>query len=319
MERKIDMEEFVIDLEQDQKRLDVILSERYTDLSRSHFQKLIKEGEIKINGEIKKPSYKCQVDDLVSLGDIEAKPVEIIAEDIPLDVLYEDDDVLVVNKPKNMVVHPAPGHPGGTLVNAIMYHCGDSLSGINGEIRPGIVHRIDKDTTGSLIICKNDTAHVSLAKQMKEHSVNRIYLGIVTGKNIPKNGVIHAPIGRDPKDRIKMAINEKNGKDAVTHFITLCEHNGYALMAFRLETGRTHQIRVHMSSNGYPLLGDEVYGPKKCPFKLQGQCLHAYRLGFIHPKTNEYVECDAPIPEYFLHLMEVLHLDFQKDMLKEIG
>ncbi|MCR5546384.1 MAG: RluA family pseudouridine synthase [Lachnospiraceae bacterium] len=302
------MEEIIIDIENDQKRLDVILAEFYSDLSRSHFQKLIKDGEILVNGEKKKPSYKCQVDDVVSVGDIEAKPVEILPEDIPLDILYEDEDLLVVNKPKNMVVHPAPGHPSGTLVNAIMYHCGDSLSGINGEIRPGIVHRIDRDTTGSLVICKNDTAHISLAKQMKDHSVNRIYLGIVIGSNLPDEGMVDAPIGRDPKDRIKMAINERNGKNAITHYKTLAQNEGYGLMAFRLETGRTHQIRVHMASLGYPLLGDEVYGPKKCPFKLEGQSLHAYKLGFIHPGTDEYLECNAPIPEYFSHLLDVLHL-----------
>lgn len=302
------MEEIIIDLDNDQKRLDVILAENYAELSRSHFQKLIKEGEILVNGEIKKPSYKCQVDDVLTIKDIDAKPVEIVAENIPLDILYEDEDVLVVNKPKDMVVHPAPGHPGKTLVNAIMYHCGDSLSGINGEIRPGIVHRIDKDTTGSLVICKNDAAHISLANQMKTHSVNRVYLGIVSGKNIPQKGTVDAPIGRDPKDRIKMAINEKNGKPAVTHFVRLCESNGYGLMAFRLETGRTHQIRVHMASLGFPLLGDEIYGPKKCPFHLQGQCLHAFKLGFIHPRKGEYMEYNAPIPPYFLHLLEVLHL-----------
>ena len=308
------MEELIIDFEQDQKRLDVILAENFSDLSRSHFQKLIKDGKILVNGERKKSSYKCQIDDVLTIEEIKAKPVEIVPENIPLDILYEDEDVLVVNKPKNMVVHPAPGHPGGTLVNAIMYHCGESLSGINGEIRPGIVHRIDKDTTGSLVICKNDSAHISLAQQMKTHSVNRIYLGIVCGKDIPLTGSIDAPIGRDPKDRIKMAINEKNGKSAVTHYKTISQNNGYALMEFRLETGRTHQIRVHMSSLGFPLLGDEIYGSKKCPFKLQGQCLHAYRLGFIHPKTNEYIECNAPVPEYFRHLLDVLHLSMDDNL-----
>ena len=302
------MEELIIDLDQDQKRLDVILAENFSDLSRSHFQKLIKDGKILVNGETKKSSYKCQVDDVLTIEEIQAKPVEILPEDIPLDILYEDEDVLVVNKPKDMVVHPAPGHPGGTLVNAVMYHCGDSLSGINGEIRPGIVHRIDKDTTGSLVICKNDSAHISLAEQMKKHSVNRVYLGIVCGKEIPEKGIVDAPIGRDPKDRIKMAINEKNGKPAVTHYKTICQNNGYALMEFRLETGRTHQIRVHMSSLGFPLLGDEIYGTKKCPFKLQGQCLHAYKLGFIHPKSGEYIECNAPVPGYFEHLLDVLRL-----------
>ena len=311
------MEEILVDIENDQKRLDVLLAEHYSDLSRSHIQKMIKANHIKVNDKVQKPSYLCNVDDVIYVDEIEAKPVEIIPEDIPLEVLYEDEDVLVVNKPKNMVVHPAPGHSSGTLVNAIMFHCGDSLSGINGEIRPGIVHRIDKNTTGSLVICKNDVAHISLAEQMKEHSVNRVYLGIVCGNQIPESGTIEAPIGRDPKDRIKMAINEKNGKEAVTHYRMLCAVKDYALMEFRLETGRTHQIRVHMASLGFPLLGDDIYGRSKCPFKLEGQCLHAYRIGFIHPKSGEYIECNAPIPEYFIHLLDILKMDY-KDIIETI-
>ena len=232
--------------------------------------------------------------------------VSIVAEDIPLDILYEDEDLLVVNKPKGMVVHPAPGHLSGTLVNAVMFHCKDSLSGINGELRPGIVHRIDRDTTGSLIVCKNDIAHNHIAEQIKEHSVNRIYRGIVVGTVSDEEGTIHAPIGRHPIDRKKMSINERNGKDAITHYRVLKRFDKYTYMEFKLETGRTHQIRVHMASIGHPLLGDEVYGTKKCPFHLEGQTLHAAIIGFIHPTTGEYIEVEAPLPEYFQHLLHIL-------------
>lgn len=309
------MEEFLIEIDQDDVRIDAVLAERFPDLSRSHFQKLIKEGKILVNGEIVKPSYKCCVDDAVRLFDIEPKPVEIVPEDIPLDILYEDKDVLVVNKPKGMVVHPGNGHLSGTLVNAIMFHCKEDLSGINGEIRPGIVHRIDKDTTGSLVICKNDKAHIFLADKMKNHDIDRIYLGIVKGNRINDSGFIDEPIGRDPKNRIKMAINRKNGKRACTHYVKLAENDDYALMAFRLETGRTHQIRVHMAHLGWPLLGDEVYGPKQSKFSLQGQCLHAYKLGFEHPTTKEYMGFYAPVPEYFSHLTKVLHIEYDlKDL-----
>ena len=309
------MEEFLIDMDTDGKRLDVVLSEKYIDLSRSHFQKLIKDNKILVNNSSVKPSYICSVDDVVMLLEVAPQPVLIEPEDIFLDILYEDKDILVVNKPKGMVVHPGNGHSSGTLVNAIMYHCKDDLSGINGEIRPGIVHRIDKDTTGSLVICKNDIAHIFLAEKIKKHDIDRIYLGIVKGSNIPQNGTIDKPIGRDPKNRIKMAVNEKNGKPAVTHYVKLSEQGDYSLLAFRLETGRTHQIRVHMSYLGYPLLGDEVYGAKQTKFHLQGQCLHAYKLGFIHPTAKEYMAFYAPIPEYFLHLLDVLGLEFDyKDL-----
>ena len=312
------MEEFLIEMEQDEQRIDAVLAERFRDLSRSHFQKLIKDGKILVNGETVKPSYKCCVDDSVTLYEFEPKPVEITPEDIPLDILYEDEDILVLNKPKNMVVHPGNGHLTGTLVNAIMYHCKDDLSGINGEIRPGIVHRIDKDTTGSLVICKNDKAHIFLADKMKDHDIDRIYLGIVKGNHILDSGTVDEPIGRDPKNRIKMAVNRKNGKPAKTHYVKLAEHDGYALMAFRLETGRTHQIRVHMAHLGHPLLGDEVYGAKQSKFKLQGQCLHAYKLGFIHPTSKEYMAFYAPIPEYFAHLTDVLHLEYDLSNLESL-
>lgn len=297
---------FQVTSEQDGERLDKLLSIIYPDFSRSFFQKLIKENSIKVNEKIQKANYKVQTDDMISVQIPDAVETSIEPENIPLDILYEDDDVLVVNKPKGMVVHPSAGHYSGTLVNAIMYHCKDSLSGINGEIRPGIVHRIDMDTTGSLIVCKNDESHVAIAEQIKEHSCNRIYVGIVCGNVKEDEGTIDAPIGRHPVDRKKMAINEKNGKPAVTHYKVLKRFGKYTYMQFKLETGRTHQIRVHMSSIGHPLLGDELYS-KNCPFKhLQGQTLHARTIGFIHPRTKEYMEFSAPLPKYFEDLLQKL-------------
>lgn len=297
---------FQVTSEQDGERLDKLLSMIYPDFSRSFFQKLIKENSIKVNEKIQKANYKVQTDDMISILIPDAVETSIEPENIPLDILYEDDDVLVVNKPKGMVVHPSAGHYSGTLVNAIMYHCKDSLSGINGEIRPGIVHRIDMDTTGSLIVCKNDESHVAIAEQIKEHSCNRIYVGIVCGNIKEDEGTIDAPIGRHPVDRKKMAINEKNGKPAVTHYKVLKRFEKYTYMQFKLETGRTHQIRVHMASIGHPLLGDELYS-KNCPFKhLQGQTLHARTIGFIHPRTKEYMEFSAPLPKYFEDLLQKL-------------
>lgn len=297
---------FQVTSEQDGERLDKLLSIIYPDFSRSFFQKLIKENSIKVNEKIQKANYKVQTDDVISVLIPDAIETSIEPEYIPLDILYEDNDVLVVNKPKGMVVHPSAGHYSGTLVNAIMYHCKDSLSGINGEIRPGIVHRIDMDTTGSLIVCKNDESHVAIAEQIKEHSCNRIYVGIVCGNVKEDEGTIDAPIGRHPVDRKKMAINEKNGKPAVTHYKVLKRFGKYTYMQFKLETGRTHQIRVHMASIGHPLLGDELYS-KNCPFKhLQGQTLHARTIGFIHPRTREYMEFSAPLPKYFDDLLQKL-------------
>lgn len=297
---------FQVTSEQDGERLDKLLSIIYPDFSRSFFQKLIKENSIKVNEKIQKANYKVQTDDVISVLIPDAIETSIEPEDIPLDILYEDNDVLVVNKPKGMVVHPSAGHYSGTLVNAIMYHCKDSLSGINGEIRPGIVHRIDMDTTGSLIVCKNDESHVAIAEQIKKHSCNRIYVGIVCGNVKEDEGTIDAPIGRHPVDRKKMAINEKNGKPAVTHYKVLKRFGKYTYMQFKLETGRTHQIRVHMASIGHPLLGDELYS-KNCPFKhLQGQTLHARTIGFIHPRTKEYMEFSAPLPKYFDDLLQKL-------------
>ena len=232
--------------------------------------------------------------------------MDILPEKMELDILYEDSDVLVVNKPKGMVVHPAAGHYSDTLVNAIMYHCKGNLSGINGILRPGIVHRIDMDTTGALVVCKNDLSHQCLSEQLKEHSITRKYRAIVHGELKEMEGTVDAPIGRDPNNRKKMCINTANGKRAVTHFKVLKQLKGYTYIECQLETGRTHQIRVHMTSIGHPLIGDEVYGNRSCKFKLQGQTLHAMILGFIHPSTNEYVEFEAPLPEYFQHLLDVL-------------
>lgn len=287
-------------------RIDQFLCKCQPDVSRSAIQKWIKDGNILVQGKTCKANYRINPGDTIALFVPEPVEVSIQPQDIPLDILYEDKDLLIVNKPKGMVVHPAPGHPDGTLVNAIMYHCKESLSGINGEIRPGIVHRIDQDTTGSLIVCKNDQAHIKIAEQIKVHSINRIYRGIVIGHPAEDEGLVHAPIGRNPNDRKKMAINEKNGKDAITHYRLLKRFKDYSYMEFKLETGRTHQIRVHMASIGHPLLGDVLYGPKKCPYKLQGQTLHAAVIGFVHPTSGEYLEVEAPLPDYFKHLLEIL-------------
>ena len=297
---------FTADIEHEDQRIDRYLTEMLPEQSRSFFQKLIRDGFVIVNHIIVKVNYRLKTGDVIEIDIPDAVPTEIVPENIPLDILYEDDDLLIVNKPKGMVVHPAVGHSTGTLVNAIMYHCQGNLSGINGEIRPGIVHRIDKDTTGSLIICKNDEAHRNIAEQIKEHTVTRRYRGIVCGIVKEDEGTIEGAIGRHPTQRKKMAINEKNGKPAITHYKVLQRFAKYTYMEFCLETGRTHQIRVHMASIGHPLLGDEVYSNRKSPFKLQGQTLHAKTLGFIHPTTGEYLEIDAPMPEYFEHLLTVL-------------
>lgn len=301
------MESFEVEAEQEGERLDKFLSIIYPEFSRAFFQKLIKSKQVSVNETPQKASYCVKIDDIVTVEIPDAVETTIEPENIPLDILYEDDDVLIVNKPKGMVVHPSAGHYSGTLVNAIMYHCKDTLSGINGEIRPGIVHRIDMDTTGSLIVCKNDEAHVNIAHQIKEHSVNRIYVGIVCGNVKEDSGTVEGAIGRHPIERKKMAINEKNGKPAITHYKVLERFKNYTYMQFKLETGRTHQIRVHMASIGHPLLGDTLYSSGRSPFKhLQGQCLHAKTIGFIHPKTGEYMEYSAPLPEYFEKLLCLL-------------
>lgn len=296
-------QEFEVTPEQEGERLDKYLTLIYENQSRSFFQKLIKEEMILVNEKVQKANYRVSAEDTISVTIPKAQEIEILPENIPLDILYEDEDVLIVNKPKGMVVHPSAGHYNGTLVNAVMYHCRDSLSGINGNIRPGIVHRIDMDTTGALIVCKNDNAHVKIAEQIKEHSVTRRYRGIVNGVVRADEGRIEGAIGRHPIDRKKMAINEKNGKAAVTHYRVLERFCSHTYMEFELETGRTHQIRVHMASIGHPLLGDTLYGNGKNPYKLQGQTLHAIVIGFIHPSTEEYIEVEAPLPEYFQKLL----------------
>lgn len=281
-------------------RIDKFLASAIPDKSRSHYQKAIDNGLVLVNGKTVKSKYQTRLGDEIVISIEPVKEIDILPEDIPIDILYEDNDVIVVNKPKGMVVHPAPGHYSGTLVNALMFHCKDSLSGINGEIRPGIVHRIDMNTTGSLLVCKNDKAHNDIAAQIKVHSVNRIYKGIVIGNFKEEEGTIDAPIGRNPKDRKKMAV-VPNGREAVTHFTVLEQFKGYSYVQFKLETGRTHQIRVHMAHIGHPLLGDDVYGK---PVKnLEGQTLHAQTLGFKQPTTGEYVEVNAPLPSYFEELL----------------
>lgn len=298
---------FFITEEWEDERIDKVLNGLIGSLSRSYIQKLLKDNHVTVNQAGVKANYRLKRGDEVRMELPSVAKTDILPENIPLDILYEDEDVLVVNKPKGMVVHPAPGHLSGTLVNAVMYHCRGNLSGINGIMRPGIVHRIDKDTTGSVIICKNDFSHNHIAAQLKDHSVVRRYRAICYGNCKESGGTIHVPIGRHPADRKKMAANVKNGRNAVTHYKTLQNFSGYTYIECSLETGRTHQIRVHMASIGHPLLGDEVYaGGRKSPFRLEGQCLHAKTLGFIHPRSGKYIETDAPLPGYFVHLLEIL-------------
>ncbi|MGN1139855.1 MAG: RluA family pseudouridine synthase [Oliverpabstia sp.] len=287
-------------------RIDKLLSDRIPEQSRSYLQKLIKDGNVTVNGSAVKPNYKVQTNDLINLSLPAPEEPDILPENIPLDILYEDNDILVINKPKGMVVHPSAGHYTGTVVNAVMYHCNGNLSGINGVMRPGIVHRIDMDTTGAIVICKSDQAHQNLADQLKVHSITRKYRAIVYGNFKDDNGTITGDIGRHPIDRKKMAVVQRNGKPAVTHYHVLERFGSYTYIECQLETGRTHQIRVHMASTGHPLLGDELYGPAKCPFHLQGQCLHAMILGFQHPISGQYVQFEAPLPDYFTHLLQNL-------------
>ena len=290
----------------DKDRIGKFLSRELADLSRSYIQKLLKEQNILVNGKVVKANYKLSAGDSVEVEIPDPEPLDILPEDIPLDILYEDDDILVVNKPKGMVVHPAPGHYTHTLVNAVMFHCGKDLSGINGVLRPGIVHRIDMDTTGSLLICKNDVAHQILAEQLKDHSITRRYHAVVTGNLKSDTGTVNAAIGRHPTDRKKMSTKSNSPRSAVTHYKVLERFGDYTYIECELETGRTHQIRVHMASIGHPILGDKIYGPAKCPFKLEGQTLHAKILGITHPSTGKYMEFDAPLPEYFIKLLSTL-------------
>ncbi len=292
--------------EMENERIDKCISCYLTDLSRSYIQKIIKEGNVLVNDIVVKTNYRSKVEDRVVCCIPDSVEPDIPAQNISLNILYEDEDLLIVNKPKNMVVHPAPGHYEGTLVNAVLYHCKGTLSGINGVLRPGIVHRIDKDTTGSIIICKNDDTHHAIAEQLKAHQITRKYRAIVYGRIKDEQGTINAPIGRHLVDRKKMAINDKNGKHAVTHYKVLEHFAQYTYIECQLETGRTHQIRVHMASIGYPLLGDTVYTNRKPPFHLEGQVLHAMTIGFIHPRSGCYVEFEAPLPDYFEKLLATL-------------
>ena len=288
-------------------RVDKALAELLPDMSRSYLQKIIKNQSVIVNEKIVKSNYKMVSGDVIELEIPEPVEMDILPEKIDLNILYEDDDIIVINKPKDMVVHPAAGHYSGTIVNGLLYHCKDNLSGINGVLRPGIVHRIDRNTTGAIVICKNDIAHRFIAEQLKEHSITRKYNAIVYNCFNVEEGSVDAPIGRHPVDRKKMAINYNNGKRAVTHYRVLENLAGkYAHIECQLETGRTHQIRVHMTSINHPLLGDDVYGPAKCPYKLEGQTLHARVLGFVHPATKKYMEFEAPLPDYFNHLLENL-------------
>lgn len=300
-----EIREFLVGEEEEGDRLDVYLSEQLGDMSRSYIQKIIKDKKVEVNNKIEKAKYLVKEEDKVKIEIPAPKLLEVIAQDIPIDIVYEDNDVLIVNKPQDMVVHPAPGNYDNTLVNAILYHCKDKLSSINGVIRPGIVHRIDKDTSGLLMIAKNNNAHNSLAEQLKDHSITREYEFICHGVVKDDKITVNKPIGRNPKDRLKMAV-VKEGKHAVTHFEVVERFENFTHMRARLETGRTHQIRVHALSINHPLLGDPIYGPKNTKFKLNGQTLHAKKLGFIHPTTNKYIEFDSELPEYFKEIIKKL-------------
>lgn len=296
------MEEIKILCEKDAERLDTFIAEN-TEFSRSRAVKLIESGNISINGGSVNKKTPVRAGETVTILLPDAVPLEVKSENIPLDIVYEDDDLLVVNKPKGMVVHPAAGNYEGTLVNALLSHCGDSLSGINGVMRPGILHRIDKNTSGLLMVAKNDKAHNFLAAQIKEHSFTREYEAIVHGKIKNDFGTVNAPIGRHPTKRKQMAVTDKNSKEAITHFEVIERYDGFTHVRCRLETGRTHQIRVHMAYMGHPVAGDDVYGPKKVIKELEGQCLHAKKIGFIHP-NGEYMEFESSLPDYFEQFLE---------------
>lgn len=298
------VEKLVVDL--DDVRLDAYIAKLKNDISRTMIQKLIEEGNILVNGKSKKISYKVQLGDEIELNIPKAKEIELKAENIPVEVVYEDDDIIVVNKPKGMVVHPANGNPDGTLVNAIMAMCKDSLSGIGGEIRPGIVHRLDKDTSGLLIVAKNDTAHINMSNQIKNREVKKIYIALVRGVVSENEATINMPIGRSTKDRKKMAVR-KDGKEAVTHFKVLRRYRKYTLLEVKIDTGRTHQIRVHMSEIGHPVVGDMVYSNGKNEFGIEGQMLHAKSLDFKHPITGKQMHLEAELPEYFEKVLEQLN------------
>lgn len=289
-------------LENASQRIDSFISKN-TDISRSRVADLIESGDITVNGKLVAKNYKLKLNDIIAICIPDNEEYEAIPQDIPLDIMYEDDDLLVVNKPKGMVVHPAPGHPDGTLVNAILYHCGDTLSGINGVMRPGIVHRIDMNTSGLLMIAKNDNAHQCLAEQISAHSFVREYEAVVYGNFKDDFGTVDAPIGRHPVKRKEMAVTDKNSKNAVTDYFVIERLNGFTHLRLKLHTGRTHQIRVHMAYIGHPVAGDDVYGPKKVITSLGGQCLHAKKLGFIHPTTKKYMEFESELPDYFVNFL----------------
>lgn len=298
--------EFLALKDDENKRIDSFLNNNLEDVSRNRIQKLIEEKQVLVNNKSINKNYKLKENDKIIINIEEPKEIDILPENIPLNIVYEDEDVILVNKPQDMVVHPANGHYSHTLVNALMYHCKDNLSGINGVMRPGIVHRIDKDTSGILIVAKNDKAHQKLANQLEQHSMTRVYYAIVYNNLKNDKGIIDAPIGRHPIDRKKMAVTDKNSKRAVTHYEVLQRFNKYTFIKLKLETGRTHQIRVHMSYIGNPLLGDIVYGKEKQPFKLFGQVLHAKVLGFVHPTTNKYMEFETELPQYFKDILKKL-------------
>lgn len=301
-----EIRQFLVIDEEEGSRLDVYLSEQLGDMSRSYIQKLIKEKKVKVNGKVEKAKYLVKENDDIFIEIPKPKTLEIIAQDIPIDIVYEDDDLLIVNKPQDMVVHPAPGNYENTLVNAILYHCEGNLSSINGVIRPGIVHRIDKDTSGLLMIAKNNNSHNYLSEQLKDHSITREYEFICHGVIKEDKITVNKPIGRNPKDRLKMAV-VKDGKHAVTHFEVINRYENFTHVKATLETGRTHQIRVHALSLNHPLLGDPIYGPKNNKFGVKGQVLHAKKLGFIHPTTKEYVEFDSELPEHFKSIIKKLN------------
>ena len=305
--------EFFVSEENTGARLDKLISQEL-ELTRSAVQKIIDNGLAEVNGKAESKKYKCKPNDEIRITIPDAKPLEAEAENIEVDIVYEDDDLLVVNKPKGMVVHPANGNWSSTLVNALLYHCGDSLSGINGVIRPGIVHRIDKNTSGLLIVAKNDNAHLKLAEQIKEHSFSRAYEAVVYGNVKEDKGTVNSPIGRNPNDRKKMAITMKNSKPATTHYEVIKRYREFTHIRCILETGRTHQIRVHMASIGHPVAGDDVYGPRKVITELNGQCLHAKHIGFVHPGTNEWVEFETDLPEYFKAFLRKQEQKYGRDI-----
>ena len=303
--------EFIVPQESAGQRLDAWTASVCGDLSRSAVQSLAEQGNVLINGRPSNKKSRLNAGDLITLLLPDPKPIEAQPQKIPLEILYEDTDLLVINKPKGMVVHPAPGNPDGTMVNALLYHCGDRLSGIGGALRPGIVHRIDKDTSGLLVVAKNDTAHQALTVQMSVHSIHRVYHAVVYGNLREDEGFVEAPIGRDPRDRKKMAVTQSNSKYAYTEWKVLERFGRFTYIACQLKTGRTHQIRVHMASIGHPLAGDPVYGPRNCITSLNGQCLHAKELGFVHPATGEWVRFDSPLPVYFTEFLTRLRKESQ--------